>query len=183
MDYVLGSYHIFKNKIISTNYKKSVDRIEAPVPWYRQYLYFYLPSQEIVNNLFLGSAFNAYNLYDLEEKKINVIINISNDINNYYTDKFIYHKFKIADNNSDDISEILEETYKIIITNLALGNKVFIHCFMGASRSASVIIYYLMKKYNITYKKAKKYVMKIRPIINLSVKFHKTLSGYSNVKF
>jgi protein-tyrosine phosphatase len=50
---------------------------------------------------------------------------------------------------------------------------------MGASRSATVIIYYLMRKYYIPYKIAKNIVIQKRPIINLSVKFHNTLENLS----
>jgi protein-tyrosine phosphatase len=179
MNYILGSYNIFKTKIFTTDYSTPVERIEPSVPWYHQYMHFYSPSNEITDDLFLGSSFNAYNLDELKQNKINVIINVSNDIDNFYPEHFIYYKFNIADNNSDDINNILEESYNIITKNLEMGNKILVHCYMGASRSATVIIYYLMRKYSIPYKIAKNIVIQKRPIINLSMKFHNTLENLS----
>lgn len=34
------------------------------------------------------------------------------------------------------------------------SNAVLIHCFYGVSRSATIVIAYLMKKYSISYRKA-----------------------------
>jgi protein-tyrosine phosphatase len=48
---------------------------------------------------------------------------------------------------------------------------------MGASRSASVVIYYMMKKYKISYKKALEIVKTLRPVVNLTEKFHNTLNS------
>jgi protein-tyrosine phosphatase len=181
MDYILGTFEIFKNKIFSTDYLTHINRIEPSVPWYQQYMYFYSPSQEIVTNLFLGSSFNAYNLNELIKNKIDVIINISDDVKNFHENKFKYYRFKISDNDSDDISRILDRTFTIISDHLLKGDRILVHCFMGASRSASVIIYYLMRRYDMSYEVAKGLVMIKRPIVNLSLKFHNTLQDYSIV--
>ena len=44
MDYLLGSFYILKNKIWYWDFFRSVPRIEAKLPWYRQYGYFYSSS-------------------------------------------------------------------------------------------------------------------------------------------
>jgi protein-tyrosine phosphatase len=178
MNYLLGTFRILKNKIFSTDYFTHISRIEPSIPWYQQYMYFYSPCQEIVSNLYLGSSFNAYNLNELKKNNINVIINISDDIDNFHENKFIYYKFKISDNNSDDITEILNTTYDIINKHLDDGDNILVHCYMGASRSASVVIHYLMKKYKLSYDTAKGIVIIKRPIVNLSVKFHNILENY-----
>lgn len=174
MNYIYGSYYILKNKLYDFNFfGEKVPRIEPSMPWYKQYSYFYSKSNEIIKGLYLGSSFNAYNLQELQYNNINVIINITDNIDNYHEENLMltYYKYSIKDNNSDDITNILMETSDIIEKHLSKGENVLVHCFMGASRSAAVIIHYLMKKNNWTYDYTKTFVIVKRPLVNLSEKF------------
>jgi hypothetical protein len=49
----------------------------------------------------------------LTNKKINVVINVTEEIDNFHENNLgiTYYRFPIKDNNHDDISEILEQTY------------------------------------------------------------------------
>jgi protein-tyrosine phosphatase len=173
MDYIIGSYYILKNKFWFFDFFTSVPRIEPKLPWYRQYGYFYSESNQIIDNLHLGSSFNAYSLSDLANKKINVVINVTEEIDNFHEYNLVmkYYRFPIKDNNQDDISKILEQTYDLIDEHLVKGEGILVHCYMGASRSASVIIYYLMRKYNWTYNQSLLFVSEKRKLINLTHKF------------
>lgn len=181
MNYICGSLYILKNKIKDLDlFGKRIPRIEPTIPWYKQYSYFYYPSNEIIDNLYLGSCFNAYNFYELKNKNIKVIINITDNIDNYHEQNLMltYYKYPIRDNNVDDITNILIETAQVIDLHLSRGESVLVHCYMGASRSASVIIYYLMKKNNWSYEHAKTFVMIKRPLVNLSNKFDEILKKF-----
>ena len=46
---------------------------------------------------------------------------------------------------SEDISKVAKRLYWLIDEELKKGN-VYVHCVAGISRSASVVIYYVMKK-------------------------------------
>ena len=181
MNYIYGSYHILKNKIYDLSlFGEKIPRIEPSMPWYKQYSYFYSQSNEIIEGLYLGSSFNAYNFDELQKNNIKVIINVTDNIDNYYEQNLMltYYKYSIKDNNQDDITHILIETSNIIDQHLSKGANILVHCFMGASRSASVIIYYLMKKNNWTYGHAKTYVMMKRPLVNLSNKYETILTSF-----
>lgn len=183
MNYICGSLYILKNKLRDLDlFGKRVPRIEPTMPWYKQYSYFYYPSHEIIDNLYLGSCFNAYNFYELKNKNIKVVINITDNIDNYHEQNLMltYYKYPIRDNNIDDITNILIETAKVIELHLSRGESVLVHCYMGASRSASVIIYYLMKKNNWSYEYAKTFVIIKRPLVNLSNKFDEILKKINN---
>ena len=174
MDYVYGSYYIIKNKLYNFDiFSKNTPRIKPKISWYKRYSYFYSSSNKIIDGLFLGSSFNAYNLTELKSNDIDVIINITDEIDNFHeaNQLITYYKFPIKDNNYDDISNILSMTTSIIEQHLSKGDNILVHCFMGASRSASVIIHYLMNKNNWTYDYTKNFVMDKRPLINLSHKF------------
>jgi protein-tyrosine phosphatase len=179
MNYICGSLYILKNKLRDLDlFGKRVPRIEPSMPWYKQYSYFYYPSNEIIENLYLGSSFNAYDYNELRNKNIKVIINITDNIDNYHEQNLIltYYKYPIRDNNVDDITNILIETAQVIDFHLSKGEGILVHCYMGASRSASVIIHYLMKKNNWSYEHARTFVMIKRPLVNLSNKFDEILN-------
>ncbi len=177
MEYIIGSLYILKNKLVNFNVSKKVPRIEPIMPWYYQYSYFYSEPTLVSNRLYLGSSFNAYNINHIKNNNINVIINVTHEIDNFHEhdDKITYYKFPILDNNQDDITPILNVTYDIIERQLSKGDVILVHCYMGASRSASVVINYLMKKLNWDYEKAKTHVLNERPLVNLSEKFDNTL--------
>jgi hypothetical protein len=188
MNYIYGSIYIFSKKfynylisvpVVQNQNDSIIRRTDIDLPWYIKYKYFFSNATEIVTSLFLGSSFNAYDIYFLRRKRINVIINITDEINNFYeTDNSLtYYRFPIRDNNLDEINTILNESYNIIDHHLKNGDKVLVHCYMGASRSASVVIYYMMKKYKISYKKALEIVKTLRPVVNLTEKFHNTLNS------
>ncbi len=180
MDYLYGTFYILKNKIYNLGiFSKNVPRIEPKMPLYRQYSYFYSEPNQIIDGLYLGSSYNAYDIKQINNKNINVIINITDEIPNFYEDNLLlkYYKFSIKDNNIDDINPILTETYDIIDEHLSKGESILVHCFMGASRSASVIIHYLMKKNRWTYDYAKTFVIVKRPLVNLSEKFDEILKN------
>lgn len=183
MDYIFGSFYILKNKVYNFDFGKNtqiVPRMEPMLPWYKQYSYFYSTSNQIIDGLFLGSSFNAYCLNELITNNISVVINVTREIDNYHenTTDTKYYKFPVLDDNNDDIVPILTQTYDIINTHLARGDNILVHCYMGASRSASVIIYYLMNKNDWSYNQARTYVSSKRPLVNLSQKFHLTLQSF-----
>lgn len=179
MDYIFGSLQILRNKLhnIKLFNRTETPRINPILPFYKQYYSFFSESSKIIDNLYLGSSFNAYSLTELNDKKVNVIINITDDIDNFFADdsNFTYYKFPIKDNNEDDITDILNHTFNIIKYHLNKGDCILVHCFMGASRSASVIIHYLMKTNNISYDRALQYVIEKRNVVNLSELFELTL--------
>ena len=88
---------------------------------------------------------------------------------------------KIYDNNLDDIKPYLNIAFDKIksFKSSQPNKKILIHCFMGASRSVSILIYYLMKKYNYTIDDAISFIKQKREIINLSTLFYNDLSKIS----
>ena len=82
--------------------------------------------------------------------------------------KLLYVSLPDTIDGMDEMHNNLEETYKFINEELCDENKgdkqgsVLVHCFRGVSRSASVICYYLMKRYQITAVMALARVQKAR---------------------
>jgi protein-tyrosine phosphatase len=121
------------------------------------------------NMLFLGSQYSSRtdelvknNITNVISIGCNPIYNNSLSIKNY--------KFNIEDNgNKDNVNDfftkIIPEIHNIINTLLQNNDKVLVHCQAGISRSAIVIITWLMKYKKMDFYCALSYVKKIRPVV------------------
>ena len=131
----------------------------------------------IIDNLFLGSSFNASNQNLLFKLKIKRIVNISYDIPKYH-DNIDYFYLKMKDDGVDEYSkENLDDIINFIEKN---EDNVLIHCMMGRSRSATVILYYLIKKHNMNLDEALEYLLSKRCVVNPSLKFIENIKNILN---
>jgi protein-tyrosine phosphatase len=73
---------------------------------------------------------------------------------------------------------MIEIGYDFINKSIEAGGKVLVHCMAGISRSVSVVIYYIMKKYNVSFDKAYQLVTVKRSIANPNQSFRLQLKGY-----
>ena len=168
--------------------KKYVDetgnhRILPKVGYYDELSHFFGNPTHIIDNIYLGSAFNAASYECLNSLNIKVIFNITKEISNYYPDDFIYLRYNIYDNNKNSIGKYLEKAFSDIKHHQrnTEGN-ILVHCYMGASRSASVIIYYLMKTQKnkngdqLSFDEALDFIKEKRAIVNPTFRFTKDLA-------
>lgn len=77
---------------------------------------------------------------------------------------------------------LMEIGYGLIDHALSNNKNVLVHCRAGVSRSASVIIMYLMRKYDMTYIEAESYLAFKRPVINPNTFFKFQLKGKEKSK-
>ncbi len=74
-----------------------------------------------------------------------------------------------------------DSTYKFISKAIDSGGKVLVHCKMGISRSATVTIAYVMKKYAWSLDKALDVVKTRRTIVKPNKSFLKQLEVYEGI--
>jgi protein-tyrosine phosphatase len=156
-----------------------IERLYQRHSTYQQVLSFFREPTHIIDNIYLGNARNAASFYDLKEKNIKLIINVTTEISEYYPQNFIYIKYDLYDNNKDSIKNFLKDSYIKIkeFQEINKNRNILIHCFMGSSRSASILIYYIIKtlkkdngeSYNLD--EAIEFIKTKREIINPSKKF------------
>ncbi|XP_071709847.1 dual specificity protein phosphatase PHS1-like isoform X2 [Rutidosis leptorrhynchoides] len=112
----------------------------------------------ITSTLFIGGALAARSVYTLQHIGITHILCLcSNEIgqsDSQRPDLFEYRNFSISDDEDSNISEIFEEAHCFIDDVERKGGKVLVHCFEGRSRSATIVLAYLMMKKNYTLLKA-----------------------------
>ena len=104
-----------------------------------------------MSGLYLGNVQSAGNKGIIMGKKIGAVLSIMNGCTLKYPQDLINHKvIPLEDDFNTSIIDYFEEGYTFIEENLKKTN-VLVHCIAGISRSGSIIIAYLMKKYNYSY--------------------------------
>lgn len=117
-----------------------------------------------VGTLYLGDYFAASDKIKLREKGISTVLTVAIGLNIHYTKNIKHHVYPAYDDENYDISRYFADTFKAIEEGLRKGN-VLVHCAAGVSRSASIVIAYLMKKNKWTFKIAYEFVKKKRNVI------------------
>ena len=121
---------------------------------------------EILPRLYLSGDAVATDRKLLESKSITHIINLASNVENKFEKNIKYKKIHIYDRPTENIAEYFRSTYEFI--ELALNgsekNAVLVHCNAGVSRSAAIVIAYLMqKKFFSYYQDAFNFVKTKRP--------------------
>jgi len=131
---------------------------------------------EITNRIYLGNAYNARDFYNLESKNIGLILNCTEEIPNYFEDFFEYKKINIDDVNEANISPYLDEYADLMNNYIKNSDKnILVHCFMGSSRSATIILAYLIKYKKYSPEKSLEYIKKLREVVNPNISFYNQL--------
>jgi hypothetical protein len=124
-------------------------RVFPKISSVEQMKWFYGEPTHVIDNIYIGSAYNAANKNILNKYNIKYIINVTDDIRNYFPDDIVYVNYKLKDNNKESIIKYFKHSYKKIKEFQKRNNgNILIHCFMGASRSATILAYYVMLKEN-----------------------------------
>ena len=140
------------------------------------------PIDHIIDNIYLGDFRTADNIDILKEHNITHIINCAFNLPNKYPEQITYKRLELRDETDQPIIEKLEEAYQFIKENK--DKNIFVHCVFGKSRSASVVIFYIMKEKKLNFNEAKNFVKNIRQIVEPNSGFENELNRYyeENIK-
>jgi protein phosphatase slingshot len=94
---------------------------------------------------------------------------------------FDYCNVRVYDDEKTDLLKHWDNTFKYISRAKMEGSKVLVHCKMGISRSASVVIAYAMKAYNWDFDQAIKHVKEKRNCIKPNKSFVSQLETYQGI--
>lgn len=174
MEYINIFSKVMKDKCYYTLFNfdlfSPVKRIYSNESYYNNYYnILYSDASKITPKLYLGSAFNAADYKWLKLNKIDYIVNVTECIGNYYPNEFKYFNYCATDLNNSSLDGFYQSFNRLINENK--DKIIFIHCFAGKSRSASLVLYYLINEYKIPLNKALDYLKKRRPMININQTF------------
>lgn len=170
-----------KNRFIVASMNLRLTLIDGLASYIVGYPYLYISS--------VGAVYNDSPSYLLSLNITHIVNCSSNKLKNKHTEHFQYFNLSIEDNESTDIfvnsrlayeiEHCLEYIHNAVISN-SYGSKVLIHCYQGKSRSATIIIAYLIKYHSISYSAALTIVRSSRSIIQPHLHFAKQLQAFSD---
>lgn len=131
---------------------------------------------KITDKLYLGNYKDASNYNWLRRVGITHIVNAAIDVPIFFMGRFRYMHLNLHDNPSQKLEHVLYRSCRFIENAISKGGKILVHCHAGISRSASIVIYYLIKKYKLSYHNALHIVKNKRPIINPNIGFKNQLN-------
>ncbi|KAM3612347.1 uncharacterized protein V6R79_007170 [Siganus canaliculatus] len=136
---------------------------------------------KILDNLYLGSEWNAANFEELQKNNVGYILNMTREIDNFFPESFTYMNIRVYDVESTDLLPHWTDTYNFIETARKSGQAVLVHCKMGISRSGSTVIAYVMKEQNWPLDVALAFVRDRRSIVKPNDGFMKQLQTYNGI--
>ena len=133
---------------------------------------------KITDKIFLGGVEGATEYEYFEKEKINYVLSIIDDPPIYPKEKNINQKvIKIGDFFSENIIKYFKECIEFIEN----ADKIYIHCTCGVSRSATIVLTYLMWKTHSTFNDVYFFVKKRRPEIDPNNGFRKQLKIFQDL--
>ncbi|BFU21651.1 dual specificity protein phosphatase, putative [Entamoeba histolytica HM-1:IMSS-B] len=148
---------------------------------------------EVCPGVFIGTQLTAMNLNWLQEMEVEGIVNCTKNITCYYNSQLNenfkpedyqgitnkeYLRIPIDDDGIIPIDSYFDQTYSFVEKIRNKGKSVLFHCKYGKSRSASLLTFYLLKKYQITVNAAKELFKKACWTIEINNHFYVTLKEY-----
>ena len=132
----------------------------------------------IMDNIYLGDIDAAADEEFLKQFNIKAVVNCAEEITSNYKDlKFL--ELKLYDIPEQQIIPKFEVAYKFIKKNtIHYYDNVLIHCAAGASRSAALVAFYMMKEKKWDYDECFWRMVEKRPVVSPNYGFAAQLREY-----
>ncbi|KAE8280567.1 Dual specificity protein phosphatase 13 isoform A [Larimichthys crocea] len=129
------------------------------------------PVDEVWPNLYIGNVAVAQNRKTLHKLGITHVLNAAHSKQgsigdqSFYGNTCVYYGIPAEDSDHFDLSQYFKPAADFIHKALkSKDGKVLVHCIMGMSRSATLVLVYLMLRQRLTLKDALRRVIKKRAI-------------------
>ncbi|GLT99783.1 hypothetical protein SLE2022_171990 [Rubroshorea leprosula] len=140
---------------------------------------------QIEEGLFLGSIGAANNKNALKSSNITHVLTVASSLRPAHTNDFVYKVIPVVlDKEDTNITQYFDECFDFIDEAKRQGGGVLVHCFVGRSRSVTIVVAYLMKKRGMNPSQALEYVKSKRPqaapnsgFLSQLQEFEKSLQG------
>ena len=145
------------------------------------------PNEIIPMFLYLGSEKHAYNPLIIKNLKITHILNVTKNGKNKFSD-IKYCKVLVMDSEDENISRFFRIAYEFIEEAMhenqsGSNNVVLVHCALGVSRSATIVIMFLMRTFGMSLQDSLNFLKSHRNQVDPNPGFIKQLEDFYNFKY
>lgn len=136
------------------------------------------PTEEL-GGIYLGNLESSSDGEFLRDSKIRAVISIVFGQEVKYPENVIpFHMLINGDDHPNfELSQEFEDTFKFIEQHRKYTS-ILIHCYAGVSRSATILLAYLMRKMKLGFSEALAFVRKSRPAVNPNIGFVDQLKAF-----
>ena len=141
-------------------------------------------ANHICDHIFLGSEKCASDFNFFEKNNITKVLIIGKLIERYFESnpQMTYKQIEINDESTENIRQHFEECFAFIENRIKDNGEpegnILIHCVAGVSRSATITIAYLMKRYSLTFTDSFNFVKQKRQIVDPNPGFQRQLKKF-----
>eukprot|EP00403_Amphidinium_massartii_P011646 CAMPEP_0178412444 /NCGR_PEP_ID=MMETSP0689_2-20121128/22019_1 /TAXON_ID=160604 /ORGANISM="Amphidinium massartii, Strain CS-259" /LENGTH=551 /DNA_ID=CAMNT_0020033693 /DNA_START=53 /DNA_END=1705 /DNA_ORIENTATION=- len=128
-------------------------------------------AHQIAKGLFLGTAGAAEDKRAMQKRAISHVLIVHPALPEKHPKDFAYLRIGVLDEPGTNLLELLPDALAFMGKAKAGGRGCFVHCAKGISRSASVVIAYLMLERGLSFEEAWKLCEEKRPIVYPNVGF------------
>ena len=108
------------------------------------------PLNEIIEGLYIGDHVAADSKYILSLHRITHILTIGTSLYPKFPHAYTYKWIAILDSPTANLAQHFTSCHNFIKNSLAKGGRILVHCMRGISRSATIVISYLMKEHGMS---------------------------------
>ncbi len=135
--------------------------------------------EESIGGLYLGNSRCASDYEVLKNQNLSVVLDVAGINHKYPEGTLTGHKVVVALDSPDfDLSACFVECFEFIDDHRRKGHNVLVHCVAGVSRSATIVIAYLMQSQDKDLWQAHDEVRKIRNVIRPNQGFMNQLKEF-----
>jgi hypothetical protein len=135
---------------------------------------YYPEIDQISQKVYLGNEDGAREKEKLASLGVNRILNCASACEIYHPYDFEYKQLYLE----NEINENIKKYFKDCIEFIERSDKIFVHCRMGMSRSATIVIAYIMWKEKMAFVTAKEFVKSKRKCIYPNKGFENQLKEF-----
>ena len=121
---------------------------------------------KIIDGIVLGNVKAATSENLLDKHGITHILTVGSGLKPKFPQRYKYKIIEEYDIPSANLFQHWPMCHDFIDKAITSGGVVLVHCYAGVSRSASTVISYLMRKYNLSLEEASEHTRSCRWFIN-----------------
>ncbi len=133
---------------------------------------------EVDDYLYIGPYTCANTTASLDNVSIKHIINVTKEHPNYFPQFYDYMKIPVSDECKEDLAQYLDNAADYIEYAVKNRENILVHCAAGQSRSASIVLAYLVKHQQMTLKDALEFLKSKRNCVSPNIGFIRCLMDF-----